>query len=76
LDALVEDVGASLLTSASLARRQPLQVLALLTRDQPAEPAAATEHTRRLHTWLASLAPIPQPTVHPAGPPADIARAA
>ena len=61
LDALARDAGPTLLTSAYLARRKPLQILALLTRDQPHDPGAAAAGTRRLHDWLARLAPIPLP---------------
>jgi hypothetical protein len=62
LDALDRQVGTTLLTSAHLARRRPLQIVALLTRDQPADPARAAAATRRLHDWLATLAPIPLPS--------------
>lgn len=61
LDALAAQAGPTLLTSAYLARQRPLQILALLTREQPRDPAAAAEATRRLHTWLATLAPLPLP---------------
>lgn len=61
LDALADRAGPTLLTSTYLARQRPLQILALLTRDQPRDPPAAAEATRRLHTWLATLAPLPLP---------------
>jgi hypothetical protein len=61
LDAFERQAGTTLLTSTYLARRQPLQVLALLTRDQPSDPTRAAASTRRLHDWLATLAPIPLP---------------
>lgn len=61
LDALAMQAGPTLLTSSYLARQRPLQILALLTRDQPRDPAAAAESTKRLHTWLATLAPLPLP---------------
>jgi hypothetical protein len=61
LDALADRAGPTLLTSSYLARQRPLQILALLTRGQPREPAAGAEATRRLHTWLATLAPLPLP---------------
>jgi hypothetical protein len=61
LDALAAQAGPTLLTSLYLARQRPLQILALLTREQPRDPAAAAKATRRLHTWLATLAPLPLP---------------
>ncbi|MFG1622534.1 hypothetical protein [Kribbella sp. NPDC049227] len=51
----------SLLTSTFLARNESLRILALLTSDQPLDPAAATARTARLHDWLARLAPLPLP---------------
>jgi hypothetical protein len=62
LDSLDRQAGPTLLTSPHLARRRPLQILALLTRDQPPDPARAAAATRRLHDWLAMLAPIPLPS--------------
>lgn len=61
LDALARAAGPTLLTSAYLSRLRPLQVLALLTRDQPSDPTEAAAATRRLHAWLATLAPLPLP---------------
>jgi hypothetical protein len=61
LDTLIRQAGPTLLTSRYLSRQRPLQVLALLTRDQPTDPAEAAAATRRLHTWLATLAPLPLP---------------
>ncbi|SHN13422.1 hypothetical protein [Cryptosporangium aurantiacum] len=62
LDALEHRIGPALLTSAHLARRRPMQLVALLTRDQPSDPTHAAAATRRLHDWLARLAPIPLPS--------------
>ncbi|WP_448004481.1 hypothetical protein [Agromyces bauzanensis] len=53
--------GDSLLTSSFLARRDSLRILAVLTAEQPLDPAAATARTARLHDWLARLAPMPLP---------------
>jgi hypothetical protein len=61
LDALAARAGPTLLTSPYLARQRPLQIVAFLSRQQPRDPAAAAEATRRLHAWLATLAPIPLP---------------
>jgi hypothetical protein len=62
LDTLARQAGPTLLTSGYLARQRPLPVLALLTRDQPTDPTEAAAATRRLHGWLATLAPLPLPS--------------
>lgn len=62
LDTLERQAGPALLTSTHLARQRPLQVIALLTRDEPPDPGRAAAATRRLHDWLAKLAPIPLPS--------------
>ncbi len=61
LEALRRRAGPALLTSAYLARQWPLPIVALLTMDQPRDPVATAVTTRRLHGWLATLAPIPLP---------------
>jgi hypothetical protein len=58
---LATRAGATLLTSSYLARHNSLQILALLTADQPQDPIAASAATRRLHAWIATLAPVPLP---------------
>lgn len=58
---LARQAGDTLLTSAFLARSDSLRILALLTADQPLDPAATTARTARLHDWLARLAPMPLP---------------
>ncbi|MGI5292773.1 hypothetical protein ACQEVF_57010 [Nonomuraea polychroma] len=58
---LARTAGDTLLTSAFLARNESLRVLAVLTSQQPSDPAEATVHTSRLHKWLAQLAPVPLP---------------
>ena len=61
LAALESRAGPSLLTSRYLARQESLRILSLLTARQPADPEAAAAAVRRLHGWLATLAPLPLP---------------
>lgn len=58
---LSRQAGDTLLTSTFLARSDSLRILALLTSDQPLDPAATAARTARLHDWLARLAPMPLP---------------
>lgn len=58
---LARDAGDSLTTSTFLARNDSLRILALMTSEMSLDPTAAADQARRLHDWLARLAPLPLP---------------
>jgi hypothetical protein len=58
---LARTAGPTLMTSSYLSRHDSLRILALLTAEQPVDPAGMTAKVTRLHGWLAGLAPMPQP---------------
>jgi hypothetical protein len=55
LGRLVQQAGASLLTSSYLQRRESIRILTFLTMRAASDPARGTEHRAGLQAWLAAL---------------------